>query len=508
MLETVFFRILNMSGAATVVILLVLLARVVLSRASHGYAYALWSVVLFRLLCPVSFHSALSLLPRGEAVTTDILYTQTPTVRTGLTFVDRAVNAVLPAPSAGGVASVNPLQVVAFVAEWLWLIGVCVMLLASAVSLLRLVRRLKNAVRISDNVYTAERIDTPFVLGVWKPRIYLPADLAESERAHILLHEQMHIRRGDPICKVLGFLALSLHWFNPFVWVAWRFAVRDMEMSCDEAVIRRLGSGVKKAYSTSLLSFSTGGLRLGGEPLAFGEGDAKSRIRNVLNFRKPAAWIAILAAVAAAVLIFTLASNPNESAAQAVPVSPDEETPRALEVTFPAYQGGRTEYNGEIYDALPVVMTAALPDGWSAAIPTEDEQVFTEPSTPVGIYNERGEYVGYVGFGVFEPYEGEIPPEDYYKTVYPTLRLGSLSVWDDYTPLVTTDDAETALCTVRSSVEEDGKSAAEWATIEAPGILSYDKTLGEWVAFYFEPDALTSAQQEKIARSITLSRAA
>lgn len=157
-------------------------------------------------------------------------------------------------------------------------------------SLCRLRRRIVGAVRLRDNIYLADHIDSPFVMGVLRPRIYLPSTLAEGERGYIILHEQCHIQRFDPAVKLLSFTALCLHWFNPLVWLSFLLSGRDMEMRCDEAVIRQLGDGVRADYSASLLSLATGRRILAGAPLAFGEGDPKSRIENLLRFRRPKTW--------------------------------------------------------------------------------------------------------------------------------------------------------------------------------------------------------------------------
>lgn len=162
---------------------------------------------------------------------------------------------------------------------------------------MKLQKRLKNAVRERDNIYLAEHLETPFVMGIIRPRIYLPASLTDKEKRYIILHEEMHIKRFDHIVKIFSFFVLCLHWFNPLVWAAFFISGKDMEMSCDEAVIKQLGSNVKKEYSASLLTLATGRRVIGGTPLAFGEGDTKGRIKNVLNYKKPAFWVVVLAVI-------------------------------------------------------------------------------------------------------------------------------------------------------------------------------------------------------------------
>jgi beta-lactamase regulating signal transducer with metallopeptidase domain len=309
MLDNLFLQILNMSFTASIVILFVLGARLLLKKAPKIFSYALWSVVLFRLVCPFSFESLMSLLPNNPAPISDkILYEQTPQINTGITAIDNTVNATLPVPAFG--ASVNPMQIWMFIGEIIWLAGIAVLLLYSVVSLIQLQNRLKRAVHDKENVYLAEHLATPFVLGVIRPRIYLPAALSPEEKQYILLHEQIHIRRFDHVVRVLSFIVLSIHWFNPLVWIAFFLCGKDMEMSCDEAVIKRLGNDVKKDYSSSLLALATGRRIISGIPLAFGEGDTKERIKNVLNFKKPTFWVIAIAVLIVVVLCVGLMANP------------------------------------------------------------------------------------------------------------------------------------------------------------------------------------------------------
>ena len=327
-MEALFLKVLRMSATASAVILAVLLARLLLRRAPKAFSYALWAVVLFRLLCPFSIESAFSLLPAvqtrpsGDGMGTVQIYT-------GISAVNNQVNGYLsehpypvasvPAPAQGvstnpGVPAESAAPMEAAPAEktpinwlglgqWVWLAGVALMLAYSLVSLLRLRRRLVGFVPLEGekNVRLADHIPSPFVLGVFRPKIYLPSGLPENERDYILLHERTHIRRGDHIFRALAWLALAVHWFNPLVWLAFHLAGKDMEMSCDEAVLRKMGRDVRADYSSSLLRLSTG-RRLPAGPLAFGEGNPQSRIKNVLHWKKPARWVmaAALAAVVCA----------------------------------------------------------------------------------------------------------------------------------------------------------------------------------------------------------------
>lgn len=324
----------NMSLTASVVILAVLAVRLLLRRAPKVFSYALWAVVLFRLLCPVSVTSAVSLLgalgaPAQErsAVTSVVEYVPADIVRDMAPAVtplpqepfpaEPGENIVSTAPSVTqpDAAPVSPLSGPVAVLTLTWLTGMALLLLYSVVSLLRLRRRLVGAVRLEDNIYLADYIPSPFVMGLFRPKIYLPSTLTETERGYILRHEQYHLRRRDHVVKLLSFLALCVHWFNPLVWAAFILAGKDMEMSCDEAVVRELGEDIRADYSASLLSLATGRRIVAGMPLAFGEGDTGGRIRNLLNWKRPQPWIIAVCAVVCVGLIALCAANPKGSGA-------------------------------------------------------------------------------------------------------------------------------------------------------------------------------------------------
>lgn len=312
MLDKIFLQVLNMSFTAGIVILFVFVVRLLLKNAPKIFSYALWSVVLFRLICPYSFESIFSLLPtKVTPISQDIIYMTVPKIDTGISAINNAVNTSLPA--ATPYASVNPLQIWVFLGRTAWLLGIAILLLYSIVSLLRLHKQLRNAVHERDNIYFAEGLETAFVMGLFRPRIYLPTTLSADEKRYILLHEQTHIKRFDHVVKILSFFVLCLHWFNPLVWLAFFLSNKDMEMSCDEAVIKKMGNDVKKEYSSSLLALATGKRIVGGIPLAFGEGDTKGRIKNVLNYKKPAFWVITVTLIAVVTMGVSLIANPVHS---------------------------------------------------------------------------------------------------------------------------------------------------------------------------------------------------
>jgi len=254
-----------------------------------------------------------SLLPRDTSavpIPQDIIYQQKPQINSGIEVVDSFVNETLPAPAVGD--SVNPLQIYTEIGAFIWIFGIVVLLVYSLVSVLRLKRQLKNAKLIEQNIYEAKNLKTPFVLGFIRPRIYLPAGLGVEEKSYTLLHEQTHIHRKDHVIKILAFLILSIHWFNPLVWIAFRLMSMDMELSCDERVLKKMDEDIKKPYATSLLSLATDRNILNGSPLAFGEGNVKGRIKNVLNYKKPSFWVVVVSIVAVIVVGVALVTNPKQ----------------------------------------------------------------------------------------------------------------------------------------------------------------------------------------------------
>ena len=310
-MDTVFLQVLNMSITSCYVILFIIVARLLLKKAPKVFSYALWSVALFRLVCPFSFESIFSLISiNTQTIPQDIMYAQTPQIHSGVTAIDQAVNNSLPAPVA--FASANPMQIWIALGEAIWLFGIVVLILYSIFTTVRLYAKLKSARFITDNIYELDRIKTAFVFGIINPKIYLPTDLSETERAYIIKHEQAHIKRLDHIVKPIVFLILCIHWFNPLVWIAFFLMGEDMELSCDESVIKEMGSDIKKDYSASLLSLSTGRRIIGGCPLAFGENNTKGRIMNILNYKKPGFWVVILAVIAVLAISIGLMSNPQK----------------------------------------------------------------------------------------------------------------------------------------------------------------------------------------------------
>lgn len=304
--------LMDINLTATVVIVFVLSVRVLMKGAPKLFSCALWGVVLLRLLVPVSIESPVSLVTERTEFSSMVDVNEVLPNLQFETPADAANNSSVREHTPDGevlslVGTIlNPQTYLTF----LWLGGMAVMLLWGAVDWIRLRRRLRVVVPAGEGIFLADDIGSPFVMGLLRPKIYLPSSLTEQEQGYILLHEKHHIRRFDHVVKWLFWLALCIHWFNPFVWAAFIFAGRDMEMSCDEAVIRDLDPGVRADYSASLLNLATGRRIIAGTPLAFGEGDPKGRIENIANWKKPAVWVIILCVAVCAVLAVCLLTDP------------------------------------------------------------------------------------------------------------------------------------------------------------------------------------------------------
>jgi len=332
MLDRIFMQVLDMSKTAGIVILTVILARLLLRKLPKVFSYALWAVVLFRLLCPVAFEAPVSIVPEMRSVSQGYALSEESISVFGAG--EAAYQAVGDALNGGlGVQQIRTTEkdetgmtryittdwwsVWILFGQYVWMTGVAAMLVYSMVSYQKIRKKLYVVIPLRDNIFIADDIKSPFVIGLFRPKIYLPCNLGEQERAYIILHEQHHIKRFDHVMKALAFLALTIHWFNPLVWAAFVLASKDMEMSCDEAVIRKIGGDVRADYAASLLTLATGRRIVAGTPLAFGEGDTKGRIYNLSKWKKPAVWVVLIAVVACVALAVGLLTNPtkNNSAA-------------------------------------------------------------------------------------------------------------------------------------------------------------------------------------------------
>lgn len=310
-MKDIFLYLFNMSITAGWLALAVMLFRVLFQKAPKSLTVVLWAFVGVRLLFPVSVESVLSLIPSRETVPTDIMYAETPTIHTGLPHVNTIVNPILsetlaPAPSD----SVNPMQTVTSIACTVWLVGMAAMLAYTAFSYLRLHLKVREASPLEQNVYLCDHIDTPFLLGIVKPRIYLPSAINQSDIPYVLAHERAHIKRRDYLWKPLGFLLLTVYWFNPVLWLAYVLLCRDIETACDEKVLATHGSEIKKPYANALINCSIKRQTVAACPLAFGEVSVAHRVKSVLHYKKPAVWLIALAVIASIVIAVCFLTDP------------------------------------------------------------------------------------------------------------------------------------------------------------------------------------------------------
>ncbi len=308
-----FLGILNRSISAGWLIVAIVVLRLLLKRTPKWIICVLWCMVAVRLVIPTTFESAFSMIPHTQVIPRETLYETSPVIHSGIASVDEIVNPVLQENFAADVgASVNPLQVVTFAASYIWMLGIVVMVCYMLVSYRRLYVRVREGVLLEDNVYQSDRISSPFVMGVVKPRIYVPFTLEGEELECVIAHERAHIARLDYLLKPFAFLILSIYWFQPLVWVSYILLCRDIEYACDEKVLRKLGVQQKKVYSRALLRCSMNGngsrKLITACPIAFGEVGVKNRIKSVLHYKKPTFWvllISILACVVCAVCFMT-----------------------------------------------------------------------------------------------------------------------------------------------------------------------------------------------------------
>lgn len=306
-----FLRIVNMSISASWLVLAILIARLLLQKAPKWVNVLLWGIVAVRLVCPFALESVLSLIPSAETIPPTIMTDKTPQIHSGISMLNSAVNPVIgtafsPAPGD----SANPLQIWLPVLCGIWLLGIAAMAIYSAVSYLQLRRRVATAVRLKDNIFQSENVPSPFVLGILRPGIYLPFSLEDSDLRHVIAHEKAHVRRRDHWWKPLGFALLTLHWFNPLMWLGYILLCRDIELACDEKVIKELGANQRADYSQALLSCGISRRSIAACPLAFGEVGVKKRVTSVLHYKKPAFWIIVMAVVLCIIVAVCFLTDP------------------------------------------------------------------------------------------------------------------------------------------------------------------------------------------------------
>lgn len=310
-MEVVFLKVVNMSINATWLIAAVIVLRFLLRNSPKQIRCVLWGLVALRLLFPFSIESVLSLLPSAKTLPDNIIYTARPVIDSGIPIVDNAVNPILSsslAPQA--LTSANPTQILSFLFSQVWILGMVLMALYGLFSWIRVRRKVAPSIPREKDVRLCDYIDSPFILGLFRPVIYLPSSLEESGIPFVMAHERSHLKRRDHWWKPLGFAVLTVHWFNPAVWAAYILLCRDIELACDERVIRDLGTEERKAYSQALLNCSIRPLHIAACPLAFGEVGVKQRIKSVLNYRKPGFWILLVSLILCTVAAVCFLTDP------------------------------------------------------------------------------------------------------------------------------------------------------------------------------------------------------
>ena len=379
-MNDIFLKIVNMSLSAGWVVLAVLLLRVLFKKAPKWITVLLWGIVAIRLICPFSIESVLSLIPSAETVSPDIMMDPIPSIDTGVPIINEVVNPLIGGsftPDPG--ASANPLQIWIPLFAIVWIAGMVGMALYTVVSCLRVKRRICTAIRLRDNIYQSETVVSPFVFGVFNPKIYLPLLMNEQEQAHVIAHEQAHICRKDHWWKPFGFVLLAVHWFNPLLWLGYVLLCRDIELACDEKVVKAFDDEQKADYSQALLSCSVSRRVIAACPIAFGEVGVKDRVKSVLNYKKPAFWIIAVSVVIGAVAAVCFLTNPISS----------RKTEMLLEVlnnerTF-INESGETVY---LKDYKPFNSIAAIPDKYALVDLDGDlrDELVIHMDTSMGVY--------------------------------------------------------------------------------------------------------------------------
>lgn len=352
----VFLKLVNMSIAAGWLVAVVLILRLLLKKSPKSMHCLLWALVGIRLIMPFSMESIFSLIPSTQTIQTSS-YQGRPYIQSGVPVVDKPVNEYLAGHYYEGVTvpADNFSKIVTYVAV-VWMVGMMLILAYGMISYVRLRRRVAVSMpspESGSNIYYCDNIDTPFILGIWKPRIYLPSGMGKEQMKYVLLHENAHLRRKDHWWKLLGFVLHSVYWFHPLMWAAYLLLCRDIELACDEKAIRDMDNHDRKEYSEALLTCSVKGGRLVACPLAFGEVGVKDRIKSVLNYKKPAFWVIAVAAIACIVVALCFLTNPKSSVMQGdvVAAGEDSDSMEDLEgirnATSPWL--GKVESQGEVY---------------------------------------------------------------------------------------------------------------------------------------------------------------
>ena len=447
-MAAVFLKLLNLSISASWLVLAVLVLRLVSKRSPKWMNVLLWGIVALRLVLPFSIESALSLIPSAETVSPAVVqFDPAPTITSGVNIIDNAVNPALSEHfAAAPTMSVNPLYVWTYLAGWVWLIGLGAMLLYALVSYLRLRRRVSVSLCVRENIYLCDAISSPFILGVVKPRIYLPSGLDEVQRQNVLSHERAHLTRRDHLWKPLGFALLAVYWFNPVLWLAYTLLCRDIELACDERVIRTMDESAVKTYSTVLLACSMPRKAVITCPLAFGEVGVKERVQNALHYKKPAFWVVAASVAVCVVVAVCFLTNPPRALSKVCGDFWDTEAVCTYTEEQPDADARYTTVNGTVRlsEHLALVrIGAARPEKKTAVNPKWSSLYLALPGTD-GAPAER----------LTIDFIREYDAPDGTKATY-TLNIGTRDDSKSYKVLSGQDEIEKFLAYLRGEAAED-----------------------------------------------------
>ena len=400
LISEVFLKIINMSISASWLVLAVVLLRLILKKAPKWISVLLWGFVAIRLICPFSIESVLSLIPSAETVSPDIMMDWTPEISTGIGSVDTVINPIITQTFAPNPAtSANPLQILIPVAGMAWLAGIAIMLIYTAISYFLLRRKVATAVLLRKNIYQSENVDSPFVLGIIKPKIYLPFRMDGQNLEHVIAHEESHIQRKDHWWKPFGFVLLAMHWFNPLMWLAYVLLCRDIELACDEKVIKEMDNENRADYTQALVACSVSRRSIAACPLAFGEVGVKERVKSVMNYKKPAFWIIVVAVITCVAVAVCFLTNPRNE--DNLNTAEDEyylligaDGVESIEVSGPNSGGGAVNADGSNFKKGEKVWLEHLQGvtdlrGYSITAYGKNGKVIYSLSIPVGATNDE-----------------------------------------------------------------------------------------------------------------------
>ncbi len=391
-MSELFLKIFNMSISASWLVLAVLFLRLILKKAPKWVNVLLWGLVAIRLVCPFTIESMLSLIPSAETIRPDIMLDPIPEIHTGISLVNNVINPIVLesfAPDPG--TSMNPLQLWIPLFTLVWLAGIAAMLIYTTVSYILLRRKTFTAVLLRSNIYQSENVESPFVLGIMKPKIYLPFQMDGQSVEHVVAHEEAHIRRKDHWWKPLGFLLLALHWFNPLMWFGYILLCKDIELACDERVIKKMDSENRADYTQALVACSVSHRSIAACPIAFGEVSVKERVKSVMNYKKPTFWIICVAVVACVVVAVCFLTNPAET-----------KDPYIVNViktdlnTYYELSDGTWRANGRVYQHRHVVsgrMQNAAEDITFVYLSNLENITFDQAWKAVGFGNNTTDYI-------------------------------------------------------------------------------------------------------------------